>query len=106
MKRSNPEAFYRNFGHLVGNARRTRNLTQGQLADSVGLTRTSITNIEKGRQKILIHTLFDIAAVLNVEPATLFPAGASPSQLERLEPEKKELLLRVLPELVNSKEPV
>jgi DNA-binding XRE family transcriptional regulator len=48
-------------------------MTQDSLAKSVSLTRTSITNIEKGRQKILLHTLADIAAALSVNPADLIP---------------------------------
>lgn len=39
----------------------------------MSLTRTSITNVEKGRQKLLLHTLADIAKALQVEPASLLP---------------------------------
>ena len=51
--------------------RRKPKMTQDGLAKMVGLTRTSITNVEKGRQKFLLHTLTDIARVLQVEPASL-----------------------------------
>jgi transcriptional regulator with XRE-family HTH domain len=52
-------------------------LTQEGLAQLVSLTRTSITNIEKGRQKILLHTLRDIADALQVQVATLVPQPAA-----------------------------
>ncbi len=54
-------------------------LTQAELGGAVGLTRTSITNIERGRQRILVHTLFEIAAELGIEPRDLLPPhGAWP----------------------------
>jgi transcriptional regulator with XRE-family HTH domain len=93
-------AFYRDVGQLIAIARRRRNLTQEQLADAVGLARTSITNIEKGRQKVLLHTICDVAAVLRVEPIQLFPSESmATSQVQRLESSKRDILLRAIPEL-------
>jgi transcriptional regulator with XRE-family HTH domain len=66
------ERFYRAAGLQIQQARKGR-MTQAQLARASSLTRTSITNIEKGRQKIFLHTLFDIALALGVEPTTLLP---------------------------------
>jgi len=43
------------------------------LALAVGLSRTSVANIEKGRHRIQIHTLYAIAAALGIEPAELLP---------------------------------
>jgi transcriptional regulator with XRE-family HTH domain len=48
-------------------------MTQEELAGLVSLTRTSITNVEKGRQKLLLHTLSDIAEALEVDLASLLP---------------------------------
>lgn len=50
-------------------------MTQDELAKLVRLSRTSITNVEKGRQKLLLHTLADIAAALDVDIASLLPGG-------------------------------
>lgn len=69
------EAFYEEVGRRIRNARKDRKRTQEELASRVSLTRTSITNIEKGRQKFLLHTLADIAHALDVEPASLLPEG-------------------------------
>lgn len=52
--------------------------SQEDLALALGLSRTSITNIERGRQPIQLHTLYKIADVLGVEPTVLLP-GASDS---------------------------
>ena len=62
-------AIYREIGARIGAARRRANLTQEDLAGQIGLTRTSIVNIEKGRQKLLVHTLLSICKLLRV-PAT------------------------------------
>lgn len=77
-------SFYEEVGRRIREARKLRKpkLTQQGLADLVALTRTSITNVEKGRQKLLLHTLADIAIALQVEPASLLPdSGAKPERL-------------------------
>lgn len=69
------QSFYQEVGRRIRDARKRRKppLTQEGLAELVSLTRTSITNVEKGRQKFLLHTLADIAAALQVDPASLLP---------------------------------
>lgn len=49
-------------------------LTQAALAKQVGLERTSITNIEKGAQKVPLHVLFRICETLRVPVAEVLPA--------------------------------
>src|SRR5690349_11552692 len=67
------EDLCREIGQRIRCARAERKLTEAELAAVVLLTRTSITNIEHGRQKLLLHTLYDIAAALAVEPCNLLP---------------------------------
>lgn len=78
----NIEAFYEEVGRRIRDARKRRKppLTQEELADRVKLSRTSITNLENGRQKLLLHTLADIAAALQVQPANLLPDTGSDGQ--------------------------
>jgi transcriptional regulator with XRE-family HTH domain len=80
------QSFYEEVGRRIRDARKRRTppLTQEGLAELVGLTRTSITNVEKGRQKFLLHTLADIASALQVDPASLLPHfdGESARRLE------------------------
>ena len=57
---------YKEIGRRIREARKAKNVTQSELAEAIGLTRTSVTNIEKGRQKLLVHSLFEIAAALKV----------------------------------------
>lgn len=65
--------FYLALGQRIAKAREGK-LTQEQLASKISLTRTSIINIEKGRQQVLVHTLCDIARAINVPMADLIPA--------------------------------
>ncbi len=72
------DQFYREVGSKIRAARLKLKeekivLTQEGLAGCVGLTRTSLVNIEKGRQKLLLHTFAEIAVALGVEPADLLP---------------------------------
>ena len=48
-------------------------MTQERLGTLVGLSRTSITNIEKGRQHVPLHQLYRIADALDVTPTMLLP---------------------------------
>jgi transcriptional regulator with XRE-family HTH domain len=65
------EPIYSQIGLNIRNARNIAGLTQEELADAVGLSRTSINNIEKARQKLLVHTLFDIAEACRTTPESL-----------------------------------
>lgn len=67
------DAFYAEVGRRIAVTRKKREITQAGLAKKISLTRTSITNIEKGRQKILIHTLIEIADILDVKLSDLLP---------------------------------
>ena len=65
-------------------------MTQDRLGTLVGLSRTSITNIEKGRQHVSLHQLYRIADVLGVTPDMLLPPTPRPgvSQLaQKLPPD-------------------
>lgn len=75
----NEAAFYKAFGAAVRRARKERGLSQDALAAAVGLKRTSIANIERGRQRLLLHTACDIALVLRVTLVDLLPSISVPS---------------------------
>lgn len=64
--------FYAAVGRQIARARAGQ-LTQEALAVKAALTRTSIINIEKGRQQILLHTLVDISRALQVSISDLLP---------------------------------
>lgn len=78
------DALYEKVGRRVREARRAAKLTQENLAERVSLTRTSVTNIEKGRQKLLLHTLFELAAAMKIPVDRLIPEPQqeAPVQIE------------------------
>lgn len=65
--------FYREFGARVRQARGDQ-LTQEALARRVGLSRASVANIERGRQRVPLHMLYLLGQALGVDPASLIPA--------------------------------
>ena len=48
-------------------------LTQAELAEMVGLERTSITNIERGNQKVPLHVLYRICEALRAPISDVMP---------------------------------
>ncbi|MGW7406818.1 helix-turn-helix domain-containing protein [Streptomyces sp. NPDC054833] len=68
------DEFYEAFGERVRKARAALGMNQQELGNAVGLNRTSISNIEKGRQRVALHMLFAFAAALRAEPESLLPA--------------------------------
>jgi transcriptional regulator with XRE-family HTH domain len=67
------DGLYKEFGRLLRARRKDAGLTQSQVAERVGLTRTSITNIERGIQHISLHQLFLLASAVGVGPVSLLP---------------------------------
>lgn len=68
------------FGTRLRAVRNDRGLKQDDVAKAAGLSRTSVVNIEAGRQGVALGTLFRLAEALGVAPAELLPevADANP----------------------------
>jgi transcriptional regulator with XRE-family HTH domain len=81
------DGIYEEFGRRLRSARKAANLTQEDLAERVGLSRTSITNIERGRQHVPLHMLFSLATAVGVEPAELLPQKEAAYTLEMIDQE-------------------
>lgn len=67
------DAFYRQVGENICRERQALGFTQQELAQEIGLTRTSVVNIETGRQHAPLHTFVKIAQALAVPVADLLP---------------------------------
>ena len=65
--------FYKEFGRRLQRARRDAHVTQAELARGIGLSRTSIANIESGRQPVDIHTAVVLSHVLGTQIEKLLP---------------------------------
>lgn len=100
------EYIYQGFGNLVQELRKKMGYSQTQLGERIGLSRTSVTNIEGGRQHIALHQIYQLAEALQVSAASLLPVKANflpeNEELKRLaEPEVASWLSRI----VEAKEP-
>lgn len=71
-----PEAVYCLVGKELARLREERGVSQHELGTFAGLTRASVANIEKGRQRVHIHQLYLIADYLNISLADLLPDPA------------------------------
>jgi transcriptional regulator with XRE-family HTH domain len=117
------DPIYLDFGQRLRKARRQAKLTQEALGKHVGLSRTSITNIEQGNQHVGLHLLYELAKAVGVRPVELLPdeqaaASVSPSlddvlvgmrrpdrvklrrDMQRLSEEDRERVLRLVAEEV------
>lgn len=72
---------------LIGEAIRSRrkrlSLTQDKLAAALQISRASLANIEAGRQKVLVHHLYDIADALQLDVKDLLvemPKASTPTE--------------------------
>jgi len=77
---------YEHVGTQVREARRLRNITQDDLAQRVGVKRTSITNLEKGLQNAPLTVLYSICDELKIEISDILPAvqEVSPTTNKRI----------------------
>src|SRR5690242_12049332 len=66
-----PEAVYRILGKRLRELREQKDIPQEELATFAGLTRSSIANIESGKQRVFVHQLLQFAARLKVGVAEL-----------------------------------
>ncbi len=65
------EAVHQGVGVRIRSVRETLGISQAELAKRVNLTRTSLVNIEAGRQRMLLHSVEDFARALGTTPKTL-----------------------------------
>jgi transcriptional regulator with XRE-family HTH domain len=66
-------SIYAALGELVREHREGQGMSQGALGKRIGLSRASIANIERGRQRIPLHHLYRMADALGVKAHTLLP---------------------------------
>lgn len=100
------------FGERVKSRRRDQNLTQAELSAEVDISRTALTNIEKGNQRTNVFLLARLAHVLKTPPGDLIPDLSEAKQrLQRVKrvsvstPGEAELLTGELQKLNISVQP-
>jgi transcriptional regulator with XRE-family HTH domain len=75
------DPFYRRLGISIRDRRRQQRITQEAIAAHMGLTRTSIVNIEKGRQHLAVHQLVRMSDLLGCAPGDLIPSAQEDAML-------------------------
>jgi len=86
------DEMYRQFGQRLKGFRQAAKLTQARVATDVGLSRTSITNIERGQQHVMLHQVLLLARSVRVSPAQLL--YGQDASLEDLVPRQQLAKLR------------
>ncbi|SMG42674.1 DNA-binding transcriptional regulator, XRE-family HTH domain [Marivirga sericea] len=76
---------YIEFGNNLRRFRNSKKLSQEDFGSKLDLSRVSITNIEKGRQKPTIHLIFNILLTFNAKMEDIFPFDL----LEQIKAEKR-----------------
>ena len=59
-------------------------MSQRAFAKAIGLSRTSITNIERGRQPVSLPTLYVMANILRTDVCKLLPSVKAPVLLDEM----------------------
>ncbi len=72
MSRAQEQKLLQTFGQRVAQVRKSKGLTQQQLAESVNMSTVAIAYIETGKRWVRPLTLSKIAKALKVAPAELF----------------------------------
>lgn len=72
MQTTTEQKFLRAFGKQVAALRKSRNVTQQQLAEDIGVSVVTIAYIETGKQWVRPKTLSAIAKSLKVSTSDLF----------------------------------
>jgi transcriptional regulator with XRE-family HTH domain len=67
-------ALYDELGRRVRRWRERQSMTQDRLATAAGVSRSSVANIEAGRQATPLHVVLALAEVLQCELADLIPS--------------------------------
>jgi transcriptional regulator with XRE-family HTH domain len=100
MTKKTIEPFYQTVGRRIYARRTELGLTQEQVGSKLiaPLTRAAIANIETGKQRILAHTLVELASILGVELAELVPQKTEPLDMADI----KEELTNKLPTAAKS----
>lgn len=69
----NSSLIYELVGRKVRDFRKESKLSQEELADAAGCSRITLSNLERGRQRISLEKLYAIALALEVDLPALMP---------------------------------
>lgn len=88
--------FYKILGQKIRQLRTQANWSQSELAQKLRLTRSSVANIEAGRQKILAHLVVDLANAFKIPPQEILWTGGLENQLDSMHPKARRVLQSII----------
>lgn len=81
-----PDPIYKQIGAVIRARRKKLGLKQETLAGMLGISRGALANVETGRQNVLVHQVYNIAASLDLSPFDLLPQpSTAPISVDRTE---------------------
>jgi transcriptional regulator with XRE-family HTH domain len=83
--------FYVTVGSKVRSMRINVGISQMMLAKRIGFTRSSVANLEAGRQRVALHLFVRIAHALGSDPCQLLPQDRTVSSSDVLRGVRKQL---------------
>jgi len=90
---------YLHLGENIRGVRQRRKWTQARLANEASLSRASVASIEMGRQQVLLHTVYQLAAALGTDIHELLPppdkieaSGRLVSEVSSLSPDDQSFI--------------
>jgi len=98
---NNVNNLYQEIGQNIKEARKNREMTQEELAIKIGLTRTSIVNLENGNQNISLQTLFNISNTLKLNVVSLLPKTNHKEKMNNIQVRELRVKLYTLIKYVN-----
>lgn len=90
------DLFYSDLGEKIKTERLRQRISQEELASYLGLTRSSIINLEKGRHRPSIYQLLQISAMLNIEYTKLIPVALKVNKNSTTNEELKDKVQSIL----------
>lgn len=98
------EKLYQALGQSIKRIRNSQNLNQDEFAKRIGLQRTSITNIESGKQNVTFATIYRICESFDIENILgLLPRVSEVVKRENTSIEQIEISTNKGTEVVGSK---
>lgn len=91
--------FYKELGRRLQRARKKKGISQEAIGKAAGLTRSSIANIENGRQPVHVLALCRMVATIDIAMTELIPElrPVSPIHLpDNLRPIERQSVLKIL----------
>lgn len=77
------EKFYEALGRSIRTRRKALKMTQAELGDRLGLSRTSVTHIECGQQRLFIDQFCRLSQVLNCQRDDLLTSVVAQGSVQK-----------------------